>query len=246
MTDPNTVRRIVSALEAAPEDRVVEIGPGTGALTDELVKTCPDLHLVEVDERAIEPLRARFQDVTVHHADVLKLDWASVVPERPARLRVIGNIPYNISSQIIFGLLDADATIVRAVLTMQREVGRRLVGKPRTKEYGILSVWAQLFSRPEILFDVSRNVFFPKPDVESTCVALNFERAVPDVDREVLRQVVRAAFNQRRKTLRNSLRRLVEAGGEALDEHTAAKRAEELCPDEFVEIARWLQSSGQR
>ncbi|MFC2085998.1 16S rRNA (adenine(1518)-N(6)/adenine(1519)-N(6))-dimethyltransferase RsmA [Bacteroidota bacterium] len=248
LVDPNTIRRIITQLEAPADARVVEIGPGPGALTDYLVKQYADLVTIEVDERAVELLHERHPGLDVRHMDILDVDYSEIGIGAAGQtvgarsLWVIGNLPYNITSQILFGLLEAPE-IVRAVLTMQKEVAERLVAQPRTKAYGILSVLTQLFARPKICFHISPNVFRPKPDVWSSTVRLDFPSEISlqhAVDRMHLRAVVRTAFNQRRKTLRNSLRQLAsEAGGE-VPEEWAGKRAEELAPHEFVSLTRFI------
>ncbi len=216
LVDPNTIRRIIAQLEAPADGRVVEIGPGAGALTDHLVERHCDYVAIEIDERAVELLRERHSGIDIRHMDVLDADYdhLSRNPGSPegggVPLWVIGNLPYNITSQILFGLLHAPS-IARAVLTMQREVAERLVARPSTKAYGILSVLVQLSARPKVCFHLSPNVFRPKPDVWSSTVRLDFPPESPlgiEVDRAQLSTVVRAAFNQRRKTLRNSLRDL--------------------------------------
>lgn len=239
LRDPNTVRKIVEALEAPAGAAVVEIGPGTGAMTGELASRYPGLTALEVDARAVAHLHETLPGVDVRHADVLEVDWARLAEEKGGPLWVIGNLPYYITSPILFGLLDAGAVLARAVLMMQKEVAQRLVAVPRTKAYGILSVQTQLWSEPSLLFGVGRNVFFPKPDVESAVVRLDFGGPVPNIDREKLRTLVRAAFNQRRKTLRNALKGIAPAGG-GLPDAVAARRAEELAPEEFVSLARHL------
>jgi 16S rRNA (adenine1518-N6/adenine1519-N6)-dimethyltransferase len=239
LRDPNTVRKIVDALEAPAGAAVVEIGPGTGAMTGELAARYPEMTAIEVDARAVDHLRESLPDVDVRHEDVLEVDWARLAQEKGGPLWVIGNLPYYITSPILFGLLDAGDVIHRAVLMMQKEVAQRLVAVPRTKAYGILSVQTQLWSTPRLLFGVGRNVFFPRPDVDSAIVRLDFDRAAPDVDREHLRLVIRTAFNQRRKTLRNALRGIAPAGA-GLDGDVAGRRAEELAPEEFVELAQQL------
>jgi 16S rRNA (adenine1518-N6/adenine1519-N6)-dimethyltransferase len=242
LVDPNTIRRIVAQLEAPADARVVEIGPGTGALTAELVEKYRDLVAIEIDERAVEHLRHRFPEIDVRHLDVLEADYLVLAGHAAGSLWIIGNLPYNITSQILFGLLESPV-VSQAVLTMQKEVAERLVARPRTKEYGILSVVTQLFCRPEVCFHISPNVFRPKPDVWSSTVRLNWpsEQPIPkDVDPAMLRRVVRTAFNQRRKTLRNSLRTVTDEMGSEVPEVLASKRAEELEPAEYVELTRIL------
>lgn len=244
LQDPNTVRKIVAALEAPEGAPVVEIGPGTGAMTGELLARFPALTAIEVDERAVAYLREQYPSLDVRHADVLAVDWAALAAERGAPLYVIGNLPYYITSQILFGLLDARAHLRQAVVMMQLEVAERLVAVPRTKAYGILSVQVQLFSEPELLFRVSRNVFYPRPDVTSAVVRLTFgvdEEKHRDVDPSLLREVVRTAFNQRRKTLRNSLSSWTRERGIDLPNDWENGRAEELEPEAFVALARYLQ-----
>jgi 16S rRNA (adenine1518-N6/adenine1519-N6)-dimethyltransferase len=241
LTDPNTARKIVASLTAPDTEPVVEIGPGTGALTEILAEKYHRFIAIEVDERAVTLLRASHPDVEVFHQDVLDVDWSALRERIEDRMYVIGNLPYYITSQILFSLLDAREHVEEAVLMMQLEVAERLVAEPRTKAYGILSVILQLYTRPELLFKVSRNVFHPKPDVTSAVVRLVFQprEVTQDADFDKLKHVVRTAFNQRRKTLRNSIGRILPDGIE-LPEKWAGLRAEELAPEDFVELARWV------
>ncbi len=244
LTDPNVARKIVGALQAPPEGHVVEIGPGAGALTGLLLEAYPNLTAIEVDARAVAYLRAHHPGLDVRQADVLEVDWSALADETGRSLYVISNLPYSLTSPILFSLLDHRRCLREAVLMMQQEVARRLVAVPRTKDYGILSVLVQLYARPVLLFRVSRNVFYPKPDVTSAVIRLAFdERTAPDpgVDPAFLRAVVRAAFNQRRKTLHNSLGRWTRAHAIELPHGWDRKRAEELPPSAFIELARYLQ-----
>lgn len=245
LTDPNTARKIVASLTAPETAPVIEIGPGTGALTEILTERYQRFIAVEVDERAVALLRASHPDVEVFHQDILEVDWDALYERIEDKMYVIGNLPYYITSQILFALLDARDHIEEAVLMMQLEVAERLVAEPRTKAYGILSVILQLYTEPELLFKVSRNVFNPKPDVTSAVVRLTFSPrgATRNVEFEHLKQVVRTAFNQRRKTLRNSIGRILQDGVEVPDTW-AGRRAEELTPEEFVELAVWIEESG--
>ncbi len=240
LRDPNTIRKIVAAAGAPAGASVVEIGPGLGALTGPLLARYPDLIALEVDERAVAHLKTALPDLDVRHADVLETDWAALAAEKAGPLYVVGNLPYYITSQILFGLLDGHVHIRRAVVMMQREVAERLVAVPRTKAYGILSVMTQLFAEPQLLFRVSRHVFYPKPDVNSAVVGLTLKPHLdlPDgLDVETLRRLVRMAFNQRRKTLRNSLRRWTIETGHSVPDSWAGCRAEELTPPAFIALA---------
>lgn len=243
LQDPNTIRRIVDALDAGAEDAVVEIGPGAGALTGLLAERYSRFAAIEIDDRAADLLEEELPDVRVIRQDILKSDWSELAGEFGTdRLHIIGNLPYYITSQILFSLLDAAPLIEEAVIMMQYEVAERLVAVPRTKSYGILSVVVQLASEVEILFPVSRNVFFPKPDVRSAMVKLRFPEQISSAstDPVFLRTLVRTAFNQRRKTLRNSLSRILTDDMPPLPEELSGKRAEELSPSEFVELADYL------
>lgn len=241
LQDPNTIRKIAGSLEAAPGDAVVEIGPGTGALTAVLLEQYPQMVALEVDERAIAHLEAELPTLDVRHADVLGCDWRALSRELGGPLHVIGNLPYYITSPILFGLVDARDAVAEAVVMMQLEVAQRIVAAPKTKAYGILSVVFQRYCDARLLFRVSRNVFFPKPDVTSAVVRLTFrpDAPPPSPGEDLFRAVVRGAFGQRRKTLRNSLRAAFPDLGELPAEWTK-RRAEELTPDEFARLSRYL------
>ena len=245
LTDPNTARKIVAALRAPAEGPVVEIGPGTGALTRLLLDRFASLTALEIDARAVAHLQAAYPGLDVRQVDVLTVDWGALAEEKGGPLYVIGNLPYYITSPILFGLLEHREHLREAVMMMQREVAERLVAEPRTKAYGIPSVLTQLYTRPELLFSVSRNVFYPKPEVTSAVIRLAFDVQVApalDVDPAFLRTVVRAAFNQRRKTLHNSLSMWTRAQGVELPHGWGRRRAEELPPSAFVELVHYIQT----
>jgi 16S rRNA (adenine1518-N6/adenine1519-N6)-dimethyltransferase len=241
LQDPNVIRKIVGSLSG--RGPIVEIGPGMGALTGLLLEKDPALTALEVDDRFVTLLREAHPTLDVRNQDVLEVDWASVAKERGGPLRVIGNLPYYITTPILFSLLDAPrGTISEIVVMMQKEVAQRIVGVPKTKAYGILSVILQKLSRPELLFDVSPNVFYPRPEV--TSAVIRFDLDVPELpvaDRH-FRNVVRMAFGQRRKTLRNSLSRI----GAPVPEPYSGLRAEALTPDDFVTLAGYLAPAGTR
>ena len=245
LRDPNTARKIVDAVRAAAGEHVVEIGPGTGAITGLLLERFRTFTAVEIDERAVEHLMEKHVGLDVRHDDILDVDWRQLAKEKGGPIYVVGNLPYNITSEVLFRLIDAGAVIREAVLMMQLEVAQRLVAHTRTKEYGILSVQVQLHSEPDLLFKVSQNVFYPRPEVTSAVVRLNFLKRAEDlmtVHPLFLRRVIRSSFNQRRKMLHNSLSRWTREQRIELPQTFKNRRAEELSPAEFVELARYLEA----
>lgn len=262
LIDKNIVRRIVAALELHEDDRLLEIGPGEGALTSLLVEEpLASFLAVEYDPRAVALLSERFPAdryprFTLRHDDVRNVslpDYAAETTVRPGgRLKVVGNIPYNITSDILFWLYDASTLLERAVIMMQKEVARRLVAPPRTKDYGILTVATALRASARILFDVSPGCFFPRPAVTSSVVLLSFpDTALPAADYTRLKPLVNAAFNQRRKVLSNALKNYITSRTalpytEILERAESQgisyfrKRAEELTPQDFVTLSGFL------
>jgi 16S rRNA (adenine1518-N6/adenine1519-N6)-dimethyltransferase len=257
LVDPNQQRRIVAALEPTAADTVLEIGPGQGALTRHLAACVGRLILVELDDALAAALAAEYAQqphVTVVHADFMSLDLHAVCPD-PQQMKVVGNIPYNITTPIIFRLLERAARPQRIVLMVQREVADRVVAAPGSSEYGALSVGVQTVARAERLFRVGRGSFRPVPRVDSTVIRLT--PIVPEpltADEETdLRSLTRVAFSWRRKQLQKTLRsapgyeldaseitRLEQAAGLQL-----VRRPEELPPDAFVLLSRTLRSLGR-
>lgn len=246
LRDPNVARKIVAALRAPRDAHVVEIGPGEGALTGLLRDRFAAFTAIEIDARAVAFLREAHPGIDVRQMDVLEADWRALAQEKGAPMFVVGNLPYNMTSPILFRLLDARDVVQEVVAMMQREVAERLVAVPRTRAYGILSVFFQAMARPEKLFQVSPQVFYPRPAVTSAVVRLTFagkETAPEGVETAFFRDVVRTAFNRRRKTLRNSLERWTKgAAGVVLPDGLEARRPEELTPEEFVALARYLKA----
>lgn len=243
LRDPNTARKIVRSLQAPRGAPVVEIGPGDGALTGLLVERFDHVTAIEFDEGLAAKLQSAQPEVDVRRQDVLEVAWTQLAEAKGGKLHVIGNLPYNITSPILFDLLDARSAITEVVVMMQLEVAQRLVADPGSKQYGIPSVLAQLQSRAELLFRVSRHVFYPKPQVESAVVRLTFEEdpdSLKGINPAFLREVVRTAFGQRRKMLRNSLRNWTKDRGVTLPNDWGRRRPESLAPEEFVELATFL------
>ncbi len=244
LVDDNISSKIVRSLDAGRDDVILEIGPGRGALTKLLVKDYPEFVAVEIDESAVTELKEKFGGLNVIRGDVLEFDFSSVAGGN-RKIKVIGNIPYNITSEILFRLLDNINCIDSAVLMVQKEVAERLVASPETKQYGILSVQFQAFASIKHLFTVPRTAFFPKPDVTSSVIRMNFSKELNRIDNAVLfRSLVRNAFSKRRKTLKNSLKDFFEANNIINTDFNLdfSRRAETLTVEEFVLLSNEINS----
>lgn len=211
LSDQNYVEKIVNALEDSSEAgcRVVEIGPGSGAITRVLHKRFPSMTAIEIDQRAVKFLALKLPTVKVLHMNVLAADWSALAAERGGRLSVLGNLPYYITSQVLFSLADHHRAIDKAVVTMQLEVAERVIAKPRTKDYGIPSVVFQLYGTPSMNFKIPPTVFFPVPKVDSALITIDFTTPHPrlaSINRDCLRKILTYSFQQRRKMLRVSLK----------------------------------------
>ncbi len=245
--DPNMAEKIVGTLQAPPQAHVVEVGAGTGELTTLLAERYERLTAIEIDERAVKVLREKMPALDVRQEDVLETDWSALAAEHDGALHVISNMPYYLTSELLFALLEQRAHVAEAVLTMQKAVAERLVAEPKTKAYGILSVLLQLFAEPELCYGVPPQVFTPQPDVSSAVIRITFrdEDAPEDLALDDVRPYVRAAFNQRRKMLRNSLSAWAKDQNVTLPNDWGRKRAEALSPRDFGELARFLNAQAE-
>ena len=215
LRDPGVIARIIAAIQPVAGDRLVEIGPGLGALTVPLLAAAGDLDVVELDRDLLEPLRARCAGrgvLRIHHADALTFDFAGLRGDGP-RLRVTGNLPYNISTPLLFHLLAQAGHLRDLHFMLQQEVVARMAAGPGEDAYGRLSVMLQYRCQVEPLFEVGPEAFRPPPRVRSAMVRLvpRETSAVAVRDENRFAEIVRRAFAQRRKTLRNSLRGLLDA-----------------------------------
>jgi 16S rRNA (adenine1518-N6/adenine1519-N6)-dimethyltransferase len=223
---------------------IVEIGPGTGVLTQFLVNAGPKFFALDVDAESVEFLKTKYPDKNnnILLNDFLETDVASIVG---GKYNVIGNFPYNISSQIMFKVLEDKNNIDFVVGMFQKEVALRLAEKPGSKVYGILSVLLQAYYDIEYLFTVHENVFTPPPKVKSAVIRLTRNKVQSlDCDEVLFKQVVKMAFNQRRKTIRNSIRQLFnnnEIRFPMLD-----KRPEQLSVAQFVELTRFVEEQSAK
>jgi 16S rRNA (adenine1518-N6/adenine1519-N6)-dimethyltransferase len=239
LTDESIARRIVESLDPASR-HVLEIGPGMGVLTKYLIeREDTDFHVVEIDRESVAYLHDHYPTLDVIEGDFLKFDLTTLFQERFA---IIGNFPYNISSQILFKVFDNRNSVSEVVGMFQKEVAERVAAGPGSKTYGILSVLLSAFYKIEYLFTVSENVFNPPPKVKSAVIRLTRNDVESlDCDEKLFVQVVKAGFNQRRKTLRNALRQLNMPLDE-VPEEMLGKRAEQLATDDFITITKAIES----
>jgi 16S rRNA (adenine1518-N6/adenine1519-N6)-dimethyltransferase len=240
LSDSGVINSLVAAIHPQPDDLMVAIGPGLGALTQPLLQKLNHLHVVELDRDIISWMEKQYVQnaITIHNSDALKFDFSALGPQ----LRVVGNLPYNISTPILFHLLDNVENIVDMHFMLQKEVVERMVAAPSTSEYGRLSVMLQYRLHMEYLFTVPPEAFEPAPKVESA-----FVRGVPHAvlpypakDENLFARIVSSAFGQRRKTLRNTLKGILDDAGFVQLEIDSQLRAENLSVAQFVAIANHL------
>jgi len=248
LRDIHYLEKIADAAQVGLEDRVLEIGPGLGHLTGVLVKRAKKVLALELDERLIPLLQQEFgegQSIEILHADALEYAYGSL----PGKWKVVANLPYYISTPIIQKLIAHRDKFVSLTLMLQKEVAVRIASPPGNKDYGYLSVLVQLYAKPKIEFVVPPDAFTPQPEVDSAVVTLVIrdQPAVSLADENFFIRVVKAAFSQRRKTLRNALKQL-EVNGEKMQQVLSktgidlGRRAETLSVEEFGRLADFLGS----
>ena len=243
LKDLDVARRIAESLNVSQKTRVLEIGPGTGVLTQFLLQnSLIELTAIELDRESVNYLKINYPQLNLIEGDFLKLNLNSIFGSQ--QFYLIGNYPYNISSQIFFKLLDYREQIPLCSGMIQKEVAERIASNPGKKTYGILSVLLKAYYDIEYLFTVNENVFDPPPKVKSAVVRLTRnQRTTIDCDEKMFRIVVKTAFNQRRKQMRNSLQSLISKDNPLLNNPIFTKRPEQLSVQEFIELTNLITSA---
>lgn len=241
LQDSSVIQHIVSVVGPAPEQHFVEIGPGLGALTCAFLPVVGEMDVVELDRDLIPKLEAQCKglgELRVHNADALKFDFSCLMKNN-MRLRIVGNLPYNISTPLLFHLLDQADCINDMHFMLQKEVVERMAAKPGGKDYGRLSVMVQYHCQVEKLFIVSADAFKPRPKVDSAIVHLTPHLTPPVAveDKKMLSRLVNQAFSQRRKTLHNSLKGLLGDEQFTTAGINPGLRAEQLSLEQFAALA---------
>jgi len=238
LADQAVVEAIVDVIDPKPGQALVEIGPGLGAMTNPLVERCERLTVVELDRDLAARLRKR-NELNVIESDVLKVDFAAVAAKADQKLRVVGNLPYNISTPILFHLLEHVGHVVDQHFMLQKEVVDRMAASPGNKDYGRLSVMLQWRYDIESVLDVPPEAFDPPPRVDSAVVRMQPLPLAVGVDAKLLGELVTVAFSQRRKLLRNTLGRWLDERGFA-GEFNTQRRAEEVPVSDYLALVRAL------
>jgi 16S rRNA (adenine1518-N6/adenine1519-N6)-dimethyltransferase len=245
------IRRIVDAIGPLDGDTVVEIGPGLGALTEPLLERIAHLHVVEIDRDLIARLRQRFapERLTIHEGDALEFDFGTL--QGAGRLKIVGNLPYNISSPLLFHLVPFAPLVYDMHFMLQKEVVDRMVAEPGSKDFGRLSVMLQYHYHMERMFIVPPGAFNPPPKVDSAIVRMipvDFSKVGAGetaTDPALFAKVVTAAFSQRRKMLRNTLREFISEADLAALGITPTARAEDIAVADYVRLANALADLGR-
>jgi 16S rRNA (adenine1518-N6/adenine1519-N6)-dimethyltransferase len=241
LTDNSVIDRIVSAINPASFDHIVEIGPGRGAITESLLRSDCTLDLIEIDRDLVALLQQKFgTEIPIYSEDVLKFDFEKLGTPRP--IRVVGNLPYNISTPLLFKLFHYGELFQDLTFMLQLEVVERLTATPGGRNYGRLSIMSQYFCDADKLFNVPREAFSPSPKVESAIVRLRpkKERRIEVTNIKLLEQLLISAFSKRRKTIRNALGSYLSA--EELEQLglDIKQRPENLSPEDYARCANYL------
>ena len=237
LRDENILRKITAEIDPKAGDSIIEIGPGEGALTKHLLNSEAALTFIEYDIRAVEHLKMTYPNINIIHKDFLKFELSSLDQNK---LRIVGNIPYNITSPIIFKMLENRDIVEDSILMTQYEVAKRITSNIGTKDYGILAVLLNTFAETKLCFKVSPNVFYPKPKVDSAVIHIRFKKEIDkELNEKLFIKLVKASFNNRRKTLKNSLSNSIfNVYDLSRIDFDFTKRAEQIEIPDFIKLAK--------
>lgn len=244
LLDQNILKKIVLEIDPKPEDQIVEIGPGRAALTEKLLEKVTTLTAVEIDKRVSDELRTKFPELKLIVDDFININLNELRTNKNKRLRIVGNIPYNLTSPILFHLIKFNDIVQDSVLMVQYEVAKRMSAAKGTKDYGILSVILKYFADVKYCFKVSPNVFYPKPKVDSAVVHIRFnDIEISKAEKQNFINIVKASFGNRRKTLKNSLSNSIFKELNFADSGIdLSLRAEQLDVDDFLRLAEFTRN----
>ncbi len=244
LTDENYIRKIVNAVEINSNDILIEIGPGTGALTKHFIDKNIEFYAIEKDTRAYNYLKNKYENLNIINDDILNFNF-----EAFEKFSVVGNLPYYITSEIIYRLLLNHKKVISGVFTVQKEVAERITATPDNKNYGILSVAVQLYAKPSLLFNIPPGAFYPAPKVTSSVIHMQFYNEPQFEEPELLMKFIKACFSQRRKKLSNSLKTYLNSRKFDIElirnssyHNLLDKRAENLSITDFINLYKFIGS----
>lgn len=242
LIDKNIVKKLISPLELISTSSVIEIGPGKGFITNELCEIVESPIGIEIDSRVIADLKTNYPKLEVIEKDFIKVNLGELSCKPP--LKIIGNIPFNLTGNILFKLLDEKDIISDVSLIIPFDIAKRMIAQKRTKEYGILTVLFNYFSTTKIITKVSRNVFLPRPNLYAAIIHINFNKTEKkEINKNTFIKVVKASFGNRRKTLNNSLRNSIFTNCDFTNINLdMSKRAEELEVEDFLNLTEYIQN----
>jgi 16S rRNA (adenine1518-N6/adenine1519-N6)-dimethyltransferase len=241
LQDENILNKIVKEINPQQEDTIIEIGPGYGALTKKLISATKKLTAVEIDNDLAKNLNEKFPQLRLINEDFLEISLSELA-SKEEKVRIVGNIPYNITSPILFKLIKNNALVKDAVFMVQLEVAKRMTANKGTKDYAILAVVLKYFTDTQLCFKISPNVFYPKPKVSSALVHIHFKKSEePEEEQKLFIKIVKAAFGNRRKTLKNSFSNSIfheiDFSNSGID---LSLRAENLDVDDFLKLTKYV------
>ncbi|MBK8945863.1 MAG: ribosomal RNA small subunit methyltransferase A [Ignavibacteriae bacterium] len=241
LTDKNVVDKMLECLQIQSSDSVLEIGSGKGFISKEIYKKIENFCAIEIDTRVIDELKFQFPKAEIINSDFTKINFHELKIKPP--VKIIGNIPFNLTGDILFKLLDEKEIVKEACFIIPLDIAKRLTAKKRTKEYGALTIIFNYFSSINIVSKVSKNVFYPKPNVETAIIHIIFDKTeLTGIDKNIFIKVVKAAFGNRRKTLNNSLRNSIFANYNfSSNNFPMEKRAEELEVKDYLTLTEFVQ-----
>lgn len=249
LIDGNIVRKIVSSAEITKEDHVLEVGPGMGTLTEELAFNAKKVLAVELDNQlkpVLEETLGQYPNVEILFGDILRLNVEEIIREKMdnEKVKIVANLPYYITTPIIAKFLENSYNIDSINVMVQKEVAERIAAAPNSKSYGSLSVFAQFYAHPEIVLNIPKSVFIPKPKVDSAVIRLKIIDQYPNIDKEKFFKIVKAAFSKRRKTILNTLSSDLNRDKEEVrkilnkSQIDPIKRAENITIEEYIQLSK--------
>ncbi len=239
LIDDNILKKISSLYNKEKNTPILEIGPGTGALTAYLNKINTKLYLVEIDKNMYNILKKEYPKIEIFNEDAKKFDFNKIFNKEDKEFTIFGNLPYNVSSKIIFNIINYIENVHSCYFMLQKEMALRLIGKINSKDYSRITVMTDLFFEKKIMFDVKANSFYPPPKINSCIIELKKKDNIENVDMEIFSSLIKDAFSSRRKKLKNNLKKYLNYSIENIIDLN--KRAENITIEEYIKLSKHIK-----